>query len=188
MQSGPTDSPGRGLSFVTSNDDKYRTAVEVLGPEVSLERAPVDVPELQSTDPAAVVRHKAKAAYTTVGSPVLVDDFSFFLDGLNSFPGPLVKHLLSETGLRGIRGLSLVAESGCTFRCTVATWDGKNSLVTSGDLRGSLRLPAEGMDPSADMLLSTVFVPEGHDRPLAELSIPSHRHRAYTRLKERLLG
>lgn len=171
------------LHFVTSNDAKYGLAVDVFGPEIALEQSDVDVSEIQSTDPDAVVRWKADAAYERVGSPVLVDDFSLFLDGLNDFPGPLVKHLLKETGLRGLRGLSHVADAGCTFRCTAATWDGERCLVAPGELRGSLRLSSEYADPSADMALSTVFVPDGYDRPLSELRIETHRHRAYSRLK-----
>lgn len=174
--------------FVTTNDAKYRLAVDVFGPEVALEQAHVDVPELQSTDPDAVVRGNAEAAYERVGSPVLVDDFSFFLDGLNNFPGPLVKHLLQEAGLRGLRGLSLVADDGCTFRCTAATWDGERCLVSAGELRGSLRLSSDDADPSADMPLSTVFVPDGYARPLSELRIETHRHRAYSNLKEQIIG
>lgn len=180
------DPPAGPLHFVTSNDAKYRTAVDVFGPDVTLVQAAVDVPELQSTDPETVVRRKAEDAYTKVGSPVLVDDFSLFLDGLGDFPGPLVKHLLKETGLRGLEGLSSVADDGCTVRCTVATRDGERCRAAVGELRGSLRLSSEYADPSADMLLSTVFVPDGYDRPLSELRIPTHRHRAYSKLKERL--
>lgn len=174
--------------FVTTNDAKYRLAVDVFGPEVALEQARADVSEIQSTDPEAVVRRKAEAAYERVGSPVLVDDFSLLLDGLNNFPGPLAKHLLKETGLRGLKGLSLVADTGCRFRCTAATWDGECCLVTPGELRGSLRLFSEYADPSADMPLSTVFVPDGYDRPLSELRIETHRHRAYSKLKPEMTG
>lgn len=176
-----------GFAFVTSNDAKYQRAADVFGPEIALKRARVDVPELQSTDPEVVVERKAEAAYAKIRAPVLVDDFSFFMDGLNGFPGPLVKHLLKETGLQGLRGLQHVSDAGCTLRCTVAICDGEVCLVARGELRGMLQLDSDYADPSADMLLSTVFVPDGYDRPLSELRIADHRHRAYSNAKDKLI-
>jgi len=194
---------GEGLHLVTSNDAKYRTAADVFGPEIALERTRVDVPEIQSTSPATVVERKATDAHAAVGAPVLVDDFAFFVAGLNQFPGPLVKHLLKETGLRGLRGLYSVSDAGvsassdssggtdsgpdCTLQCTVAACDGEACLVSTGQLRGTLRLASDYADPSSDMLLSTVFVPDGYDRPLSELRIADHRRKAYSNLKARLL-
>lgn len=191
---------GERLHLVTSNDAKYRTAADVFGPEIALERTRVDVPEIQSTSPEAVVERKANDAYTAVGAPVLVDDFAFFVDGLNGFPGPLVKHLLKETGLRGLQGLYSVSDAGgpasgsdpdasadCTLQCTVATCDGEACILATGQLHGTLRLASDYADPSSDMLLSTVFVPDGCDRPLSELRIEDHRRKAYSNLKARLL-
>lgn len=175
------------FAFVTSNDAKYQRAADVFGPEIALERARVDIPELQSTDPEVVVERKAEAAHAKIGAPVLVDDFSFFMNGLNGFPGPLVKHLLKETGLQGLRGLQHVSDTGCTLQCTVAVHDGEACLVARGELCGTLRLDSDYADPAADMLLSTVFVPDGHDRPLSELRIEDHRHRAYSNTKDRLV-
>lgn len=175
------------FAFVTSNDAKYQRAADVFGPEIALERVRVDIPELQSTDPEVVVERKAEAAYAKVGAPALVDDFSFFMNGLNGFPGPLVKHLLKETGLQGLRGLQHVSDTGCTLQCTVAVHDGEACLVARGELRGTLRLDSDYADPAADMLLSTVFVPDGHDCPLSELRIEDHRHRAYSNTKDRLV-
>lgn len=192
----PTTDQGTGLVnvatdedlyFVTSNDAKYRTGVNVFGPEITLERTHVDVDEIQSTDPDVVVERKANAAFERVGDPVLVDDFSLFMDGLNRFPGPLIKHLLMETGLRGLEGLASVADEGCTMRCTAAIHDGETVLVTHGELRGTLRLPTDPSDGSADMPVSTVFVPDGYERPVADLDVPTHRYRAYSKLRDMLI-
>lgn len=176
-----------GLHVVTSNDAKYRTAVEVFGPAVTLERASVDVDEIQSTDPEAVVERKAADAVELVGEPVLVDDFSLFMEGLNRFPGPLVKHLLEETGLRGLEGLASVADEGCRMRCTAAIHDSETCLVTSGDLRGTLRLPRVPSEGSSDMPVSTVFVPDGYDRPVSDLQIPTHRDEAYSKMRDLII-
>lgn len=192
-ETNPGEDPASGATdgvfyLVTSSDAKYRTAVDVFEPEITFQRTCVDVSEVQSTDPETVIEQKAEAAYEAVGAPVLVDDFSFFLDGLNGFPGPLVKHLLKETGLRGLRGLSHVSDSGCTLRCTAAIYDGKIRLVTNGELRGTLDLTSDYADSTSNQLLSTVFIPDGYDLPLSELQIDSHRHGAYTKLKERIHG
>lgn len=183
-EGGPIDiALDQGFHFVTSNDAKYRAAVDEFGSAVALEQARIDVPEIQSTSPEEVVTQKAEAAYRAVGSPVVVDDFSFFMDGLNNFPGPLIKHLLKETGLRGLEGLSQVANDGCTVQCTVAMYTRDACIVVHGDLRGRLRLASNYADPSSNMLLSTVFVPDGYDLPLSELRIETHRQKAYSNLK-----
>lgn len=173
-----------GLHVVTSNDAKYRTAIDVFSPDVTLERTTVDVEEIQSTDPELVVERKGDAAFEQVGEAVLVDDFSLFMDGLNRFPGPLVKHLLTETGLRGLEGLASVADEGCTMRCTAAIHDGEACLVTHGELRGTLRLPTGQPDESSDMPVSSVFVPDGYERPVSELEIPTHRYWTYSKLRD----
>lgn len=175
-----------GLHFVTSNETKYLIASDVFSPELTLEQTSLDLQEIQSTSPHTVAKHKADAAFKRVGAPVLVDDFSFFIDGLNKFPGTLVKHLLNETGMRGLRGLYQVTDAGCTFRCTAAVYDGEKYAVSAGKLRGTLRLQSDNSDRSSRMLLSTVFVPAGYDDPLSELQIETHRHKAYAKLKDRL--
>lgn len=188
QRGGPTDaSRDREVYFVTSNEVKYRTAVDIFSPEITLEQAPVNVSEIQSTSPEAVVTQKAEAALGTVEGPVIVDDFSFFMDGLNKFPGPLIKHLLKETGLQGLQGLYQVSDPGCTFQCTVTIYDGEVFVVSHGELRGTLHLTSDYADPSADMVLSTVFIPKGFDRPLGELQIKNHRQKAYSELKDRIL-
>lgn len=51
------------LYFVTSNDAKYRTGVNVFGPEITLERSLIDVPEIQSTDPTQSQGNRSDAEF-----------------------------------------------------------------------------------------------------------------------------
>ena len=61
--------------FVTTNEHKRREVQEILGFE--LERADLDLPEIQAIDPAEVAAEKASAAREALGRPglpVLVEE------------------------------------------------------------------------------------------------------------------
>lgn len=109
----------------------------------------------------------------------------FFLDGLKDFPGPLVKHLLKEAGIKGLRALKSVSGEECKMVCNAAYFDSETYLNSKGILRG--RLDLKKADPDSNMLLSTVFVPEGEGKTLNELSIDDHRIKAYKKLKKQIL-
>ena len=86
------------LVFITGNQAKADYLAKWLGYPV--EHQKVDLDELQSLDPHAVIEHKAKEAYKIVGEPVLVEDvrFSFAAFG-GKLPGTLVKWFLEEVGV-----------------------------------------------------------------------------------------
>ena len=65
------------LVFITGNQAKADYLAKWLGYPV--EHQKVDLDELQSLDPHAVIEHKAKEAYKIVGEPVLVEDVRFSL-------------------------------------------------------------------------------------------------------------
>lgn len=175
------------VQLITSNHRKYEMAKEVFQPEIDLGRSDVEVDEVQSTNPRKVVEKKAVAAYEKEKRPLIVDDFSFFLTGLGDFPGPLVKHLLKETGLKGLKALDTVAEDGCKIVCSVMFHDGDGFVDARGELPGTLELDSKHADPEAKLLLSTVFVPDGCEKPLCEAEIDNHRHRAYRNLKKKMV-
>lgn len=172
------------IVLATSNEEKYRMIKDVFGDEIDLERRDADVFEVQSLDRETVVKEKARSAYEEIGSPVIVDDFSFYFEDLGRFPGPLIKHLLKETGVDGLKALDDRAGEKCRTVCSVAYYDGDELVKVEGQLRGVLDF--EEVDPDAPMVLMTAFIPEGFDSKLGELDIDNHRHKAYRDLKEKL--
>lgn len=173
-----------GFCVATSNDEKFEMVKEVFeGSEIDREQPEID--EIQSMDAVKVAEDKARKAYEKVGKPVVVDDFSFYFDGAGKFPGPLIKHLLKETGVEGLKAMDSIS-SGCRTCCTVAFHDGEKTVSAQGTMEG--RLDFKNADESAGMILMTAFVPEGHSKPLGELELEHHRHKAFKNLKTKLEG
>jgi inosine triphosphate pyrophosphatase len=88
------------LTFITGNVDKVALVEKLLG--LQLKQLSMDLPETQSLDVLQVAHDKARAAYTSLGSPVLVQDTSLVCHALGKLPGPFIKSFLQELGNDGI--------------------------------------------------------------------------------------
>ena len=86
--------------FVTSNSNKWQEAQRILG--YALERAELELPELQAETVAAVALAKAQAAYAQLKRPVIVEDAGLELHALGGFPGPFIKYWEKLGGLSSI--------------------------------------------------------------------------------------
>ncbi len=83
------------ITFVTGNANKLKEVVKILsnGSESTqvgkfmITNQNVDLDEIQGTLEEVTI-HKAKAAASVVGGPVLVEDTSLCFDALNGLPGP----------------------------------------------------------------------------------------------------
>jgi len=168
--------------IVTSNDDKFETVRSILGDQLSLDRIDIELPEIQSTDTSRVAEYKAIEAYQRLNSPVIVDDFGLYMDGLGDFPGPLVKHLIVETGVDGLQMLYQASDGTGRMACSVAFFDGNRLRLFEGELMGTFDF--DKADPAADMLVSTIFVPSGYEKVIGELDIRNHRAIAYEQLSD----
>jgi non-canonical purine NTP pyrophosphatase (RdgB/HAM1 family) len=176
------------LVFVTSNPHKLHEASLILGR--SLAHCTVDVAEIQSLDLAEVARHKARAAFATLGRPVLVEDTGLELEGLGGFPGPLVRWLLGAVGAGGI--CTLAAAFGnrrAIARCVACACDGETVVVAEGVVAGSIVDAPRG---SSGFGWDGAFAPdEAGGLTYAEMddahkSRLSHRQRALTVLRGEL--
>lgn len=82
----------REVFFATGNDEKFEIAAAVREPlGVSLKRTRLDIDEIQGEDSEAIIRDKAKKAFTVLSQPVIVSDDSWNIPGLHGFPGPYMK-------------------------------------------------------------------------------------------------
>ena len=80
------------LNFITSNANKLREVIAILGGEtegVEIQSAAVDVPEIQGTV-EEIARDKAARAAEKVGGPVLTEDTALEFDALGGLPGPFM--------------------------------------------------------------------------------------------------
>lgn len=80
--------------FVTSNEFKFAHAAHIMGlSNISLVRKHMDLQEMQSESGEEITRHKAHQAYTAFNHPLVVNDDTWSIPGLNGFPGPYMKSM-----------------------------------------------------------------------------------------------
>lgn len=176
------------LVFVTSNLDKLREAEAVL--DLQLTHRALDIDEIQSLNVEAVVRHKAVSARSRIEAPVLVEDTALELEGMDGFPGPLIRWLLAAVGPEGICTLAdAFAERRAVVRCMACAFDGTEEIFGSGVVEGTIAPRPRG---HRGFGWDSVFIPStGQGKTYAELDTLeknriSHRRLALEDLKRAL--
>ena len=178
--------------FVTTNEHKRREVQEILG--FDLERADLDLPEIQAIDPAEVAAEKSRAAREALGRPelpVLVEDSGLMVDAWDGFPGAFTRWLMRSVGNEGL--LRMLAEGGdrsATAVCVVALAEADGTVRTfRGEVPGSL---AESPRGAGGFGYDPVFVPGWSSMTYAEMgegkNADSHRARAFRAVREWLRG
>lgn len=178
--------------LVTGNPHKAAEAERILGRP--LERADLDLPEIQSLDYREVLAAKAAEAWRRLGRPLVVEESGLDLAALGGFPGPLVRWMLAAAGAPGVARTALALGDGrATARCVLllrreAT--GAGDLVVDAAVPGRLVLPPRG---AGGFGWDPVFVAAGEERtnaelPPAEKDALSPRGRAWRELAARLAG
>jgi len=157
------------IIFATGNEAKLRDARNALydtGYEVIGEK--IDFQEIQTLDQELIVKNKAKQAYEVTKSPLFVDDTGFYIENIPEFPGTMTKYINKTLG---INGLSKLYDEGqkAHFKTLICMTDGEREVVVEGKLMGKLtKLRSLVFNP--DTPINSIFVPDGFDKPLAEIS------------------
>lgn len=174
--------------FVTTNEHKRREVQQILG--VELERADLDLPEIQAIDPAEVASEKASAAREALGEPavpVLVEDSGLMVDAWGGFPGALTKWLMQSVGNEGLlRMLGADDERSARAVCVVALAEADGTVRTfRGEVQGTV---AESPRGEGGFGYDPVFIPESSSLTYAEMgegkNTDSHRARAFRAVRE----
>jgi XTP/dITP diphosphohydrolase len=174
--------------FVTTNEHKRREVQEILG--IALERADLDLPEIQAIDPAEVATEKVRAAREALEDrdlPVLVEDSGIMVDAWDGFPGALTKWLMKSVGNEGLlRMLPEGEDRSARAVCVVALAEVDGTVRTfRGEVPGILASEARG---AGGFGYDPIFVPEWSSMTYAELgegkNADSHRARAFRAARE----
>jgi XTP/dITP diphosphohydrolase len=137
---------------------------------------------------------KARTAAGAVGIPALADDSGIEVDALGGGPGPRSARFAGEQAsdeenLRLlIDRVRAVAEDrrSARYRCIAAcAWPGGSDLWAEETCEGTLIVKPRG---TGGFGYDPIFVPEGHDRTMAELTtgekhLVSHRGKAFRSLE-----
>jgi XTP/dITP diphosphohydrolase len=167
-------------ALVTGNLDKWREAQRILGQP--LEHVALDLPELQAPTTREVAEEKARAAFSQLARPLIVEDAGLELEALGSFPGPFIKFWEKLGGLPSIcRALDGHSNRTATAVCVLAFAHGDRVELVEGRVRGRI---AEAPRGANGFGWDAIFIPEGESRTFGELTAAekdarSHRRRAW---------
>lgn len=164
----------QSIVFVTGNDKKFQEISLILNNK-NLRRMKIDLQEIQG-EPEVIAQEKAKNAYAAAREPVIIEDTSFSIDGLNGMPGPYVKYCLGASGNDPTTLQKMAAFSdtkSASVRCVFAFRWGPLPAQTEtfeAVVHGKIisEGPGRGDRPFG---YDTVFIPEGSDKTYAEMSI-----------------
>jgi XTP/dITP diphosphohydrolase len=176
-----------GISLITGNEGKACEYESLLGIEVTAVKE--DLLEIQELDVVKVVERKAQDAYAKLRRPVLVDDTGLALAEWNGLPGALVAWFLKTVGTQGILNMAAGLHSRrASVTVALGYADDVGVRVFTGTLNGTLTTEQRG---AGGFGYDPIFVPEGHDRTLAEMSSEeknevSHRRLAVDELRKGL--
>lgn len=175
------------ITLITGNPNKVRDISDLMG--IELKRLDLDLPEIQSTDVAEVVKFKAIEAYKQVKSPVLVDDAGLTFEHWDNLPGALIKFFITNVGCDGlIEMMRGVKDRNCYMECAMAYCDQDGAKVYVGRVDGTVALEQRGTNGWG---YDTIVIPNGETTTCAEMTGEkywkySSRKRAVDILKQEL--
>jgi XTP/dITP diphosphohydrolase len=176
------------LYFVTSNENKFKESSKILsnyGLRVYMKKVELD--EKQSDDPAIIASAKARDAWKTLRSDVIVEDDALFIDALKGFPGPYSAFVYTTIGNEGILKLmKSITNRKATF-LSVIGYCSRNfaPIIFKGAVKGRISKKQRGRSWGYD----PIFIPNNSGGlTYAELksrkNMISHRRLALERFAE----
>ncbi|NJN83043.1 MAG: non-canonical purine NTP pyrophosphatase [Caldilineaceae bacterium] len=154
------------LLFATGNRHKFEQVRDALG--FPLQQVRLELPEVQAIKVQAVIEQKARAAYSLVNQPVLVEDTGLSIHAWNGLPGALVAWFLDSVGVDGIcKMLAEYDDLSATAETFLGFYDGERCAVFSGRMDGRVVRSPRG---SLGFGWDPVFSPDGWDKTFAEMT------------------
>ncbi len=167
------------IKFVTSNSHKYEEAESLFkNKNIELSWIRTEYEEIQADDNEIICRDSCIKLMEKIVPPFFIDDTGIYIKSLNGFPGPYASYAQSTLGNRRI--IDLASGSEAFFKTVIGfSMEGKIYTFT-GILNGRIANKETGTNKFG---YDPIFIPEGYDRTLAEISIEeknliSHRGRA----------
>lgn len=153
------------LSFVTGNAGKFRE-VRAMLPDA--EQLDMDLPEIQETDPHAIISAKIAEVFRHHSGPFIVEDTSLLFDCLGGLPGPLIKWFLVAMGNEGLHRITERMGDDGAEAVTVIGYAASPDAVRffEGRVRGRIVSPRG----SATFGWNPVFQPNGWEKTFGEMS------------------
>jgi len=172
--------------FITRNEDKFREVKSLLP---GLERLEIGRKNRHWTQRRSSPTLLQVARKKQPSGPIVAEDTSLYLDGLNGFPGPLIKWMLRKIGTQGIYELcQSVRDRRAVARTVVGYDDGRGvARFFEAEVQGQIVAP-QGVEGFG---WDEIFQPDGLNETFAEMgddykSEFSMRTQAFRKLREYL--
>lgn len=154
----------------------------------------IDIEESGSTfiDNALI---KAKTIYEIYKIPVIADDSGLEVEQLNGNPGVYSARYAGENCSYDDNNRKLIDELKnfpkphlAKFVCVSIYYDENNAIFSTGELHGEIIETPRGLNGFG---YDPIFVPNGYDKTLAELTLEeknkiSHRAKSFLQLKQKI--
>jgi non-canonical purine NTP pyrophosphatase (RdgB/HAM1 family) len=174
------------IYFITGNKNKF-LEVKSMMPEI--EQLKLDLEEIQETDARKIIEAKLKKALEHHEGPLIVEDTSLYLNGMNGLPGPLIKWFLEKLGVDRIYHITKKLDNTQAEAKTIIGYVSNEKKISffEGSIKGEIVKPSGktnfGWDP--------IFKPEGYNKTFQEMTKEekneiSMRRKAIEKLKEYL--
>lgn len=160
--------PDNVVHFVSSNDEKFREIRSALEACITVERVLLDLPEIQSINPARVAAFKAREAYGQIGhGQVLVEDTGLGIDAWNGYPGALIKWVLGAINEEGLcRQLNAWENRRATATVVLCLFDGEHLNTFMGQTTGLITTTPRG---TFGFGWDSIFQPDGYEITYGEM-------------------
>lgn len=175
------------LYFATSNRHKVDEASQILG--FRIKQINLEIDEIQALRVHEVAVEKAKAAYSMLHKPVIVEDTGLYINALGGFPGALVRWLVDAAGTESLCRLADASSDRSAYAETCVCYaDDKGTAVFSGRVDGNVTEKPRGKN---NFGWDTVFMPKGFSKTFGEMTAKeknkiSHRMLAFTAFKKHI--
>ncbi|MFB6075795.1 MAG: non-canonical purine NTP pyrophosphatase [Candidatus Aenigmatarchaeota archaeon] len=162
------------IYFATSNEGKVKTLKKSFSDfDIDIVHEPFDFDEPRSENLRRIAKQKVLDAYREIHNPTLAQDAGFYINSLNGFPKTLVNHSLETIGMEGILKLLEGKDRKCEFKNCLAYFqkDFEEPKYFESTVKGSISAEKRGKIPDyAWSKLFLIFIPEGREKTLAEMS------------------
>lgn len=152
------------LSFVTSNEHKFR---EALGVFPELVRCDASLLETQEINPEQLIKEKLREAEKYCQRPYIVEDQWLELDSLGGMPGPFIKWFRERMGDEGIYDLADKYHNYKALNRVLVGYKDSNAQehYFSAVVEGTIVAPRGSMDFG----WGVIFQPAGSEKTYAEM-------------------
>ena len=164
------------LCYISTNKGKAFSVMERgIERNIEIEWKKIEIDELDVSKVEEVSKDKAMKAYEKVKEPCFVEDSGFYIDGYpnkKDYPGTLVKRSGISSNIEELlETMKHIEDRNCHFVSCVTYYDGEELKQFTSFSSGMLSKEIRGtIDETARSRLWEVFIPEGYQKTLAEMT------------------